>query len=332
MDDPISALDAAVRKKIMQNLVMGHLKQKTRILVTHAIDYVHMADKIIIMDKGQIVGQGSYDELKDNEILGNLVKMNNINKQSPVKENELSQSSTSSTEGGKVNQADIQTMVSNSTMKATFADEITLSEKLEYFEKIGRVSKDNNGKIVQDEDDEVVHVGLGTYWRFLKESKSTWVFFVIVLFVFLEYFSGLVANNAVGEWANDTENQQAHFKYYVTITCCSYAAYGIIIASYHYMRYYINLRISRNMHDNMLKTVLKAPINLFFDVTPSGTVINRFSNDIDVVDNQISGTLVAVLSLSCCVAASVIQMAYANYRLLGLVPVLVACTYALYRH
>ena len=52
MDDPISALDANVRKKIFMNLIMGYLRDKTRILVTHAIDFIHMADRIIIMEKG----------------------------------------------------------------------------------------------------------------------------------------------------------------------------------------------------------------------------------------------------------------------------------------
>lgn len=54
MDDPISALDANVRKKVFNNVLLGHLSNKTRVLVTHAIDFIHLADKIIIMDKGRI--------------------------------------------------------------------------------------------------------------------------------------------------------------------------------------------------------------------------------------------------------------------------------------
>ena len=37
MDDPISALDAHVRKQIINNVYFGVLKDRTRILVTHAI-------------------------------------------------------------------------------------------------------------------------------------------------------------------------------------------------------------------------------------------------------------------------------------------------------
>jgi len=79
LDDSISALDAHVRKNIMNNVINGMLSNKTRILVTHAIDFIHMADKIVIMDKGKIEAQGTYEELQENEIFQRLQKINKIN-------------------------------------------------------------------------------------------------------------------------------------------------------------------------------------------------------------------------------------------------------------
>ena len=55
MDDPISALDTKTRKGIFEDVFQGLLKDKTRILVTHAVDYVHLADKVVIMDQGKII-------------------------------------------------------------------------------------------------------------------------------------------------------------------------------------------------------------------------------------------------------------------------------------
>ena len=63
MDDPISALDANVKKKIYRDVFIGKLKDKTWILVTHAIDFLEHVDRIIIMEKGQIVASGSFSEL-----------------------------------------------------------------------------------------------------------------------------------------------------------------------------------------------------------------------------------------------------------------------------
>ena len=60
MDDPISALDADVRKKVFHQVFQGLLADKTRILVTHSIDFLHLADKIVIMKQGQIKAQGTF--------------------------------------------------------------------------------------------------------------------------------------------------------------------------------------------------------------------------------------------------------------------------------
>jgi len=63
LDDPISALDANVKKKIFENVLLDHLKEKTIILVTHAIDFLHLVDRIVVFNEGEIVLQGSYEEI-----------------------------------------------------------------------------------------------------------------------------------------------------------------------------------------------------------------------------------------------------------------------------
>ena len=54
MDDPISALDANVRKRIFTQVFKGLCRDKTRVLVTHAIDFLHLSDAVCIMHKGEI--------------------------------------------------------------------------------------------------------------------------------------------------------------------------------------------------------------------------------------------------------------------------------------
>ena len=55
MDDPLAALDANVKKKIFVNLIMKKLKNSTRVLITHSIDFLHLADRILIMKDGEMV-------------------------------------------------------------------------------------------------------------------------------------------------------------------------------------------------------------------------------------------------------------------------------------
>ena len=38
----------------------------------------------------------------------------------------------------------------------------------------------------------------------------------------------------------------------------------------------------------MVYKVIHAPLNMFFDTTPSGWILNRFSKDIEKLDNEIS--------------------------------------------
>lgn len=52
---------------------MGVLKDKTRILATHAIDFLDVCDSIICIEKGRVVFQGHYDEVKDNEYMKKLL-------------------------------------------------------------------------------------------------------------------------------------------------------------------------------------------------------------------------------------------------------------------
>lgn len=54
LDDPISAVDAKVAKKINDNFIMKMKGRKTIILVTHQISYMYGCDKVIIMDDGRV--------------------------------------------------------------------------------------------------------------------------------------------------------------------------------------------------------------------------------------------------------------------------------------
>lgn len=46
-----------------------------------------------------------------------------------------------------------------------------------------------------------------------------------------------------------------------------------------------NVRAGGIMHADMLGNIVAAPMN-FFDTTPVGRILNRFSHDLDVVDKK----------------------------------------------
>ena len=57
-DDPLSAVDAHVGKHMFEECIAKHLKSKTRILVTHQIQYLTTVDRIIVLKDGHIKAEG----------------------------------------------------------------------------------------------------------------------------------------------------------------------------------------------------------------------------------------------------------------------------------
>lgn len=64
LDDPLSAVDAHVGRHLFDQCMRGFLKGKSVILVTHQLQYLQNADKIIILDNGRIVDMGTYESLR----------------------------------------------------------------------------------------------------------------------------------------------------------------------------------------------------------------------------------------------------------------------------
>ncbi len=50
LDDPLSAVDAHVGRHIFNNAINGFLRGKTRILVTHQLQYLKDVDQILILE------------------------------------------------------------------------------------------------------------------------------------------------------------------------------------------------------------------------------------------------------------------------------------------
>lgn len=63
MDDPLSAVDASVGKKMMDEAICGVLQHKCRILATHQLWVLDRCDRIIFMRDGKLDAIGTYDEL-----------------------------------------------------------------------------------------------------------------------------------------------------------------------------------------------------------------------------------------------------------------------------
>ncbi|GLG99909.1 Multidrug resistance-associated protein 4, partial [Gryllus bimaculatus] len=68
LDDPLSAVDAHVGKHLFDECICGFLSDKTRILVTHQLQYLKDADHIVIINNGRVEAQGTYASLSASRI------------------------------------------------------------------------------------------------------------------------------------------------------------------------------------------------------------------------------------------------------------------------
>ncbi|XP_044750541.1 ATP-binding cassette sub-family C member 4-like [Coccinella septempunctata] len=65
LDDPLSAVDAKIGRHLYQKCIETFLGDKICILVTHQLQYLKTADKIIIMKDGRIEACGTFSELQN---------------------------------------------------------------------------------------------------------------------------------------------------------------------------------------------------------------------------------------------------------------------------
>jgi len=63
LDDPLSAVDPHVAQKLFYSCIKEHLKEKIVVLVTHQIQFLKDCERILILNEGRQVTEGSYKEI-----------------------------------------------------------------------------------------------------------------------------------------------------------------------------------------------------------------------------------------------------------------------------
>ena len=86
--------------------------------------------------------------------------------------------------------------------------------------------------------------------------------------------------------------------------------------------YYLLLKAAENLHSKMILATIKAPVK-FFDSTPAGRILNRFSKDIGSMDDVLPPLFLQALIFCLFSLSAILVPAAANYWLfLALLPII----------
>uniref|UniRef100_A0A672I1S6 ATP-binding cassette, sub-family C (CFTR/MRP), member 3 n=1 Tax=Salarias fasciatus TaxID=181472 RepID=A0A672I1S6_SALFA len=319
LDDPLSAVDAHVAKHIFDNLIgpEGVLKGKTRILVTHGISFLPQVDNIVVMVDGRVSEMGSYQELlQQNGAFAEFLRTYAL--EDLVEEDEATGRASCSMlhANGHMLMAACQLAPGYSDVKfkhpALLRRQISIissdSDNLRprsvrrhgCSQRKAAESQDKKKppemeKLIQAEAAETGRVKTKVYLEYARAVGP--VLSVLICFLYgCQSAASIGANIWLTQWTNDAATNQTkeHVHMRVGVYAALGIAQGVLVMMSSFTLAMGNIGAARQLHFNLLDNKMRTPQS-FFDTTPIGRLMNRFSKDIYVIDEALPATVLMFL-------------------------------------
>ncbi|CAH2351792.1 bile pigment transporter 1 [[Candida] railenensis] len=273
LDDVLSAVDVHVAANIIEKVLgpNGLLNSKTILLATNSVKVLHDADWIYMLSDGTIIEEGTLSEVLQKE-----GKLNDLIREFGKRDESIKE-------------------ISESEFSADNSLKRTASR-----ETVGNMSIDSVSNSISgldkedDENSEKGGVPFSVFIEYFEACNFHWAIVYIVLTIIIS-FIGVLENNVLREWSelNSKANKNvdsSHFLY-------QYVGLGVIGAFLNLFTSFILwslciIRGARFFHDKMIQSVLKSPMR-FFETTPIGRILNRFTSDISDVDLSLPFTFIS---------------------------------------
>lgn len=166
-------------------------------------------------------------------------------------------------------------------------------------------------KLMEDEDREVGEVDREVYKDYFKFSGGYFWLIMACISLTLWMVTRMGGDIFLKEWTKHPSDVSYYLPIYVGLRLggCIFIFLRSFILSV-----IMSPIISRNAHNKLMESFMQAPINLFYDVTPLGRLLNRLTKDINLIDDEISFTVGSVLanicSTLCCILMGLIYFPY----------------------
>eukprot|EP00210_Caulerpa_lentillifera_P000997 g960.t1 len=264
LDDPLSAVDPKVARILFEKCIRnvdGIMKNSTRLLVTHQIQFLPDCDRIYLLNNGKIECVGTWNKICTCGLLDVL------HKQTSFDEAELTRINH------KHNQESNVPSLSRPNEQETRAETTETTES----ELVCR-----EAELIQKEHKELGNVSLKVYWRYITFAGFTSIVFAFLLLIMGKAFS-FFTQWCVAEWASSSNYKKASWAWIIIST-----TFGNILTTSiaSLLLFVLLIRGSTHIHGLMTKKVLHAPL-CFFHTNPSGRILNRFSKDMGMQDDEL---------------------------------------------
>lgn len=185
--------------------------------------------------------------------------------------------------------------------------------------------EDESGKLMSTEEKASGSVPWSTYVRYINAGGGTFVaLMILVIFTFTETLS-VSSSVWLSIWSDQAYGLSQDTYLYVFLATVSLSTLSSPLRFY--FAYDAMRLASLNLHQTVLFSIASAPMR-FFDTTPLGRIINRFSRDIDMCDNSLQMSFIFMLqTIFSAISTTAVMLASQPLALVVIVP----CSFVYYR-
>lgn len=316
LDDPLSAVDEHVGRHLIDHVIgpLGLLKSKCKILATNSIGVLSIANNIHMVSNGKIVEHGTYDEImkQESSLLRQLIK--DFGK----KKEELSNEGESESENeDKINLENLESdsdFEIDSLRRASDASLIPDDERNVEEEEEDEEAKERKEHLEQGK------VKWNVYLQYAKACNPTSVMIFLVSTV-LSMLVSVGANVWLKHWSEVNSRYGYNpdiLKYLGIYFLLGFGSSALVLVQTCIMWIWCTIQGSKRLHNDMAISVLRAPMS-FFETTPIGRILNRFSNDIYKVDEVLGRVFGMFFSNSTKVLFTIIVICFSTWQFIFLI-------------
>ncbi|XP_030067577.1 multidrug resistance-associated protein 6 isoform X2 [Microcaecilia unicolor] len=281
LDDPLSAVDSNVGQHIFENIIgpNGLLKDKTRVVVTNAINILSQVDKIVVLVDGEISEAGSYHELLQRK--GNFADF--LRQHSKVERN------------GHHNSKEIARNMPSEEELCSHRTDNTVNQdggpKVANVNHVNEATSEEVGRQTETDKRQTGRVKVNIYLDYLRAVGSLLCLYIVLLLI-SQQAASFTRGYWLGLWVDDPviNGTQQHSSLRLRIfgllglvqALGKFGATSSILLG--------GIIASRHLFQHLLRNVVRCPMS-FFEQTPIGNLLNRFCKDMDAIDSEIPDKL-----------------------------------------